>query len=63
VKYSNPIMCPECGCKSENHNFKREWISMNLNVNEVSCESCQFVFRVYFGLRKDGSEIAYTIPK
>lgn len=63
MKYSSSVICPDCGYESENHNFKREWISMDLNVNEISCKSCGFVFRVYFGSRKDGSDIVYTIPK
>ena len=63
MKYSKPIHCPNCAKEDNKYNFKREWTSAGLYVNEVSCGSCNYTYRIYFGKRKDGSEIAYTIAK
>jgi len=63
MQYSGIIRCPNCKIESDKYNFKREWTSLNLFVNEVECNNCGFTYRIYFGSKKDGSPIVYTIPK
>lgn len=61
--YEKEIKCPFCDFKTSEFEFQREWTNQQLFVDEVKCPSCKGVFRIYHGKRKNGGEIAYTIPK
>ena len=63
MNYKGAIKCPYCGTYSADYIFKREWKSGMWNVNEVICKACDSKFRIYFGKKKDGSSMAYTLPK
>jgi hypothetical protein len=63
MRFEKKIAGPFCGTQSSNFVFKREWTSANLFVNEVKCPTCDETFRIYFGKKSNGEDIAYTIPK
>lgn len=63
MKYNGKIRCPYCKVESNSFEYVREWTNNMFVVNEVKCSSCSELYRIYFGEKKDGTKIAYTIPK
>ena len=61
--FNKKIKCPFCNYETGKFLFQREWTTQLLFVDEVRCPSCQGIFRIYYGTKKDGTQIAYTIPK